>query len=129
MGKRILYFAVSLALINMLLLPVFALAVDDYNPLDPFGVNRAKVNALATDKTPAQLMVQIINIALGFLGLIAVLVMLLAGFKWLTAGGNEEKVGEARQLLLYGLLGLIIIFSAWAVTRFVIEALTNTLRP
>lgn len=67
----------------------------------------------------------IINAALGFLGVIAVVIILFGGFKWMTASGNEEKVGEARKLIIAGIIGLAIILSAYAIASFVIKELIS----
>lgn len=69
--------------------------------------------------------VGLINVALGFLGLIAVIIILIGGFKWMTAGGNEDKVGEARKTIFAGIIGLAIILFAWGITTFVIENLST----
>ncbi len=70
-----------------------------------------------------QAVVRLINVALGFLGLIAVIIILIGGFKWMTAGGNEDKVGEARKTIFAGIIGLAIILFAWGITTFVIKNL------
>ncbi len=67
----------------------------------------------------------IIRAALGFLGVIAVVIILFGGFKWMTAGGNEEKTGEARKLIIAGIIGLAIILSAYAIATFVITRLVS----
>ncbi len=67
----------------------------------------------------------IIRVALGFLGVIAVVIILLGGFKWMVAGGNDEKVGEAKRLIIAGIIGLAIILSAYAITTFVISSLVT----
>jgi hypothetical protein len=65
----------------------------------------------------------LIRVALGFLGVVAVVIVLLGGFKWMVAGGNDEKVGEAKRLIIAGIIGLAIILSAWAITTFVISSI------
>lgn len=67
----------------------------------------------------------IINIVLGILGIVAVVIILAGGFKWMTAGGNEDKVGEARKLIVQGAIGLVIIFAAWGIASFVISQLST----
>ena len=67
------------------------------------------------------LIVTIVNILLGFLGLIAVIVILYSGYRWLTAGGNEENVSVAKKVLINGVIGLVIILSAFGIVAFVIN--------
>jgi len=67
--------------------------------------------------------VNLIEIILQLLGLIALVMVLIGGFKWMTSGGNEEKVGEAKKLLGAGLVGLIIILAAYAITTYVFSTI------
>jgi type IV secretory pathway VirB2 component (pilin) len=60
---------------------------------------------------------------MGFLGMLAILIILFAGFKWMTAGGNKEQLDSAHKLLINGIIGLIIIFSAWTVAWFVVNSI------
>ena len=109
-----------------------ALQPGEFNPEDPLGLepidNDADGIALGKQdlRTTAS---KIINVSLSLLGIVAVVVVLIGGFKWMTSGGSEDKVGEARKLIFSGIVGLAIILSAWVITRFVINALgsaTNT---
>ncbi|MFA6306505.1 MAG: pilin [Patescibacteria group bacterium] len=65
--------------------------------------------------------VDIIKIVLGFLGIITVVIILYAGFKWMTAGGNEENVATAKKMLINAVIGLVIILSAYALATFIIS--------
>ncbi len=67
----------------------------------------------------------VINIVLGFLGILATVIILLGGFKWMTSQGNTDKVDEAKKLIGAGVVGLVIILTAYAVSRFVLESLAN----
>lgn len=67
----------------------------------------------------------IIRVALGFLGIIAVVIILLGGFKWMTSGGNDEKVKKAKQLIFQGIIGLVIVLSSYAIASFVITSITT----
>ncbi len=68
---------------------------------------------------------RIIRVAMGLLGIIAVVIVLIGGFTWMTAGGNEEKVGEAKKWIFAGIIGLAIILSAFAIATFVINNLVT----
>ena len=103
-------------------LPLVALAqvnIDSEIAEIPVAFNLAS----ATDIRLA--IINIVQFILGFLGLIAVIIILYGGFQWMTAGGNEEKVGGAKATIPAGLIGLVIILSAWAIATFVINALRN----
>ena len=74
-------------------------------------------------KDPRTMITQIINVLLTLLGVVAVVIVLLGGFKWMTAGGNEDKVGEAKKILGAGVIGLVIILAAWGIAHFVLNTL------
>lgn len=67
----------------------------------------------------------IINIFLEFLGIIAVVLILWAGFNWMTAAGNEEKIEKAKSTLTAAIIGLIIILAAWGIANFVLSNLAG----
>lgn len=65
----------------------------------------------------------IISVLVGFLGILAIVIILWGGFKWLTSGGNDEKIAEAKKIIIAGLIGLIIIFASFSIATFVIKSL------
>jgi len=74
---------------------------------------------------PRTTIAKIIQLVISFLGIIAVVIILLGGFKWMTAGGNEDKVGEAKKLITAGLIGLVIILASYAIAVFVLNSLAS----
>jgi len=104
-----------------------ALAVSSGNPVNPWGDEDKKnkimeITGLA-ERDPRGIAASVINVVLGFLGIIAVGLILYAGFKWMTAAGNDDKITEARKLLVAGVIGLIIILAAFAIANFVLTQL------
>ncbi len=85
--------------------------------------NLAGATGLDEKKDPRVIIANVIKIILGFLGIIAVILILLAGFKWMTAQGNEDQVTEAKTLLTQAVIGLAIILSAFAIATFVTSEL------
>ncbi|MBI2985016.1 MAG: hypothetical protein HYY50_05340 [Candidatus Kerfeldbacteria bacterium] len=63
--------------------------------------------------------INILQLVLGLLALIAVIMIIIGGFTWLTAGGNEEKVDKAKKIISAAVIGLIIVLLAWAIVIFV----------
>jgi hypothetical protein len=72
---------------------------------------------------PRDIATAIIRIILGFLGILAVVIILIGGFKWMTAAGNEEGVEEAKKILIAGVIGLAIVLAAWGIASFVLSSL------
>jgi len=72
-----------------------------------------------------QMVGNLINVALGFLGVVFLVLMLYAGFLWMTAQGDDTKVKKAKDMIFQAIIGLIIIVAAYALTSFVMGSLLN----
>jgi type IV secretory pathway VirB2 component (pilin) len=92
-------------------------AVNTKDLLDPSVMNQSGLPQAELKTT----IMRIINIILGFLGIIAIIIIVIGGFKWMTCGGSEEKTKEAREVIVAGIIGLIIILAAYAIANFVID--------
>ena len=86
-----------------------------------------KIGAGFKDITPENsvggIVASIISAFLGMLGIIFVSLMVMAGYKWMTANGNEEQIEQAKSGIRRAIYGLIITVSAYAITYFVFNAL------
>ncbi|MEI7741343.1 MAG: Ig-like domain-containing protein [bacterium] len=67
----------------------------------------------------------IINIALGFIGVLVLVYMLYGGFLWMTSGGEDKKVTKAKQTIVNALIGLVIVLASWGITTFIIGMLVG----
>ncbi len=66
----------------------------------------------------------ILNIVLGISGAIAVLIIVLAGFRYIISQGNPSEVATARNAILYALIGLVVIICAFAIVNFVVKGVS-----
>ncbi len=66
---------------------------------------------------------QIIRVALGLLGIVLLVIVLYGGYLWMTSGGNEEKIGEAKKIVVNSSIGLAIILSAFTIVSFILKLL------
>src|SRR3989344_6966013 len=57
----------------------------------------------------------IIRIFLGFLGLIAVVMIIYGGYTWMTAAGNPDNVDKGKKILINAVIGLAVVFIFYAV--------------
>lgn len=124
--NKLFVVAMMLVVSALFVMPVMAEDEDAVQkPETDFGITEVGANIPLGTNDFIPTITSIINVALGLLGVVAVVIILVAGFKWMTAGGNDEKVGEARKMLFAGIIGLAIILSAWAIARFVLNSLGN----
>jgi len=88
------------------------------------AVNNGLAGSLSSTD-PRELIGRIINIVLGFLGIIAVGLIIYAGFIWMTSDGDEEKVTKAKNILKNAVIGLGIILASWGIATFIISSLSG----
>ena len=67
----------------------------------------------------------IINVALGIVGVVLVYILVNAGYHYMTANGNDTDVKKAKDRIVAGIVGLIIVFMAYAISNFVITKLVG----
>jgi len=65
----------------------------------------------------------VIQMALSLLGVIFLVLMLYAGYHWMTAQGEEEKVNKAKDTITRAIIGLIIVVGSYAIWAFIFSKL------
>jgi len=119
--KKISKHLLSLAIVMAIVIaPALTFAAGSLQVTD-LGTTEVSTVIKLGEKSPIDTATSLINTAMIFLGLIAVCIVLLGGFKWMTAGGGEEKITEARKLMTAGVVGIIIILSAWGIAKFILD--------
>ena len=66
---------------------------------------------------------KITNTILYIVGIIAVIMLIIGGIKYVISGGDSKKVTDAKNTVLYAIIGLVVAFLAFAIVNFVISAL------
>jgi cytochrome bd-type quinol oxidase subunit 2 len=64
----------------------------------------------------------IVNILSIVVGVVAVIMVILGGFKYITSGGDSNKVASARNTIVYALVGLVVVALAQAIVQFVLHS-------
>ena len=98
------------------------------------GMDRLKNTATAIGFSteaiqPQTVAMQIVLAALGFVGLIFLIMIIYAGYQWMTAGGNEEKVKEAKKRIQYAIIGIVVILAAFAITTYIANVMIKSTTP
>lgn len=60
----------------------------------------------------------VLNLILSFVGILFLVMTITGGFIWMTAAGNASKVSTAQKLIVAGIIGLIIVVSAYVITTW-----------
>ena len=60
-----------------------------------------------------------ISLVLIVVALVFFFILVIGGLRWVTSGGDEKKVGEARAQITNALIGLAIVFAAWAIMKLI----------
>ncbi len=92
-----------------------------------FGLNEVGNEIALAEGDPRVIAAKIVRVALGFLGVVALGIILYGGFVWMTSAGNEEKISTAKKILTNGLIGLVIILMAFGITQYVLNTLMSAL--
>ena len=75
--------------------------------------------------TASQVILRVIEILLAIAGLVAVIFLIVGGFRYITAGGNEETAEGAKKTLVNAIIGVVIVILAFVIVRVISNALIN----
>ncbi|MDX9893604.1 MAG: hypothetical protein RB292_04325 [Patescibacteria group bacterium] len=109
---------------SLLLTPVLSLAAETEitagleATAEKAGISKTE----ATAESLGGIVGRIINYAFGTIAVVFVTVILIGGYFWMIAKGNEERVTKAKTFLLNGIFGLMVVFLVYALVALVIWA-------
>ncbi|QQR60456.1 hypothetical protein IPH19_03515 [Candidatus Uhrbacteria bacterium] len=132
MNLKKLYYAAGAGLSVMAgSIPFIAQAQPGRNPFDPSGTAAQNVGKIGTQigqtgdqSTRLPIIIgNIINVVLGFMGIVLLFYLLYGGFLWMTSGGDSKGVDAAKTMIRNAIIGLVIIVSSYAISSFVLAQL------
>ena len=119
MKKSITKIIIPLILITFFCLPAMTLATE----FDPYGeIENVDLGKPDKDEIP-NIAVNLINLILGFLALIAMVIIIYSGFTYMFSSGDVEKVKKSKGILIGAVIGLAIILASWGITIYVIQVM------
>lgn len=84
--------------------------------------NDAFIKAAGLGTTTIAVVVSdIIKILLSFLGVLFIVLIVYAGFMWMTSAGSEDKITKAKAIMVAAIIGLVIVLAAYAITYYVVD--------
>lgn len=121
-----------LALTAIMIIPYFVFAqntaataatIDDKASSNPMTMLKTiggkSFNKETNKNTFVEIAGLVVNIALSILGVIFIVLMIIAGYTWMMASGNEQKVTESKSIIKRAIIGLIIVLASWAIWNLI----------
>jgi len=90
-----------------------------------FQTPSAGGTGLPNDTSVTGFIMKIINIALAVAGLVAVLFLIIGGFRYITSAGNEETAEQAKKIIINAIIGIVVIILSFVIVRVISNALIN----
>jgi hypothetical protein len=86
---------------------------------DPGGEIKKATELPDPEGGPPAVIIRYIQVILGFLGLMAVIMIIISGYSWMMAAGNEEKIAKAKGTLKTAIIGLVVVLLSWMLVIFI----------
>lgn len=98
-------------------------ATDALNKLDKVGSTKGPYQAVSDEFGVSRIVDAGVQAVLALIGVIFLVLMIYAGYNWMIARGEEEKVEKAKDTITRAIIGLIIVVGAYAIWGFVFNYL------
>jgi len=111
------------------ILAVYSQAASAANLKDAFTITKNAVgNTYKTDRDLYPVLGDIIALILSVIGIVFIVFIIYAGYLWLTASGNEQKVDKAKDILKQSIIGVAVVLGAYAISYFFIQIISPQLK-
>lgn len=88
----------------------------------PLDAGFSHVEGIGLGNTdPRDMVVNLLNILFTFLGIIAVIVIMYAGWLWMTSAGEQDKVDKAKKIIIGAVIGLVVILASYSIVAFIVR--------
>ena len=112
----ILFFIIFMAL-------GFVFAVDVIQAQADSGSGTVTLENPLSYNTPQELVGGIISYLMGLVGILAVAALVYGGIMYMTSGGSEERVKQAKNIITYAIIGLVVAVLSYIIVNTVIQAI------
>ncbi|MEA3398205.1 MAG: hypothetical protein U9R06_00475 [Patescibacteria group bacterium] len=119
MKRWLKQFLILICLVVILILPYFVFAEQSaLERLDAVGAGEGRYSA-ATETSASEYLGLMVNAFLGVLGIIFIILIIIAGFNWMTASGDDEKLVKAQRTIRRAIVGLLVVAGAYVIQQYI----------
>lgn len=94
------------------------------------GAEAARADGMPAELVgPDGIFNQITSIALGVIGAVSVIMLIWGGLRYIISGGDSKKITDAKNTILYAIIGLIIAMLSYAIIHFVLNSIDAASNP
>lgn len=113
----------SLSMASELLLTESAMAKNEWTNEACNGADEQQKAALGCDKNDQapKVVTNILNTVISIVGILAVLILVIAGQRYIVSNGDPGKLQQAKNMVLYGLIGLVVALLSFAIVNFILN--------
>ncbi len=120
MNKTISKIALFVAMLAVLAVPALTLAAQGWN-VDVAG--NAAANMGFTNKSLNQMILDVTNWLVGFIIILAFLIIVYGGVRYVAAAGSDDEVAAAKKIITYGVIGLVVAGLSWVIVYTVVSVI------
>lgn len=91
--------------------------------LAQFDIPPAEGTNLPEQTNATEIILSVANYLLSIAGLLTVLFIIIGGFRFMTAGGNEEAADKAKKTIINAIVGIVVVILSFAIVRGISNAL------
>lgn len=134
--KKLKYMlCLALAVISLTVIPASATyaAVDKVDIRDAQEITATEACKVQGSKEECKsnnalsnIIVTVTNVVLFLVGAVAVIMIIVGGFRYVTSNGDQNAVTGAKNTILYAIIGIVVAFLAYAAVQFIVGSLTDT---
>ncbi len=110
-------------LISFLFIPILTYATTTQSQNTQSSDNTVKLTNPLSSDDPAIIIGNVIKGILGLTGVLALAAFVAGGVMWMTSGGNADRVKKGRDILVWAVIGLFIVFSSYSILKYVFDIL------
>ena len=78
------------------------------------------------DKDLTEVIIRILQVALGFVGIAALFMFIIGGFEFLMSGGNQNMIKRGKDTLIWAAIGIVVILLSYSILKFIFERITTS---